>query len=207
MSPRRSSRARAIQPPLALPQHTNSSTSSISSGRADRSARTHQKLNSPQSSAAPHSRSSQEADDPGRLQIRRTRSTQGETKEHVKIAIEHEDDEDEEGEEEVTRCVCGHQDYPGLPILTGTHKVSSKGGSGGSSEPSVVSTVLPEDAGGLFIQCDTCKVWQHGGCVGIMEGAMGSEEPYFCEQCRKDLHRMAIAANGYEPSDQLLCTR
>lgn len=105
------------------------------------------------------------------------------------------DEGDEEGEEEITRCICGQLEYPGMPVPVGdTPKVTSK--IRGSVEPLVASAPLPEDAGGLFIQCDVCKVWQHGGCVGIMEEAMSPEE-YFCEQCRKDLHRITSTATGY----------
>ncbi len=57
------------------------------------------------------------------------------------------------------------------------------------------SEILPDDAGGLFIQCDGCKVWEHGGCVGIMDEAMSPEE-YFCERCRPDLHMITIGPNG-----------
>ena len=54
-----------------------------------------------------------------------------------------------------------------------------------------------EDTGGMFIQCDTCKVWQHGGCVGILNEEMSPEE-YFCEQCRKELHKLATTSKGYD---------
>lgn len=192
MSPRRSSRARTTQPVPGAPLQTNSSTSSISSGRADRSVRSHHKRPSPPSPRAPNSRSSLEVDDQVKPQIRRTRSSQEDTKEKTEIAQEEEDDE--EGEEEVTRCVCGHQEYPGMPVPIGDiPKVSSK--VSGGQDPSILSTALPEDAGGLFIQCDICKVWQHGGCVGIMEVAMSPDE-YFCEQCRKDSHKITTTASG-----------
>ena len=77
-----------------------------------------------------------------------------------------------------------------MPVLTGSSKGSLKSNGLGDSG------VLQEDAGGLFIQCDVCKVWQHGGCVGIMDEAMSPEE-YFCEQCRKDLHKIATSVTGY----------
>ena len=102
------------------------------------------------------------------------------------------DEEDEEGEEEVTRCICGNLEYPGMPVLPGPTKGSHK--SNGSGE----SGALQEDTGGLFIQCDVCKVWQHGGCVGIMDVAMSPDE-YFCEQCRKDLHKLTTSSTGYVP--------
>lgn len=41
----------------------------------------------------------------------------------------------------------------------------------------------------LLIQCDTCKAWQHGGCVGIEDESLSPNE-YFCEICRGDLHRI-----------------
>ena len=101
-------------------------------------------------------------------------------------------EEDEESEEEVTRCICGNLEYPGMPVLPGptkgSHKVNGSGESG----------ALQEDTGGLFIQCDVCKVWQHGGCVGIMDEAMSPDE-YFCEKCRKDLHKLTTSSTGYVP--------
>lgn len=192
MSPRRSSRARTTQPVPGAPPQTNSSTSSISSGRADRSVRSHHKRPSPPSPRLPNSRSSLEVDDQVKPQARRTRSSHEDTKE--KIEMTQEDDDDEEGEEEVTRCVCGHQDYPGMPVPVGDLPRASSKLTGGQ-DPSMSSTALPEDAGGLFIQCDICKVWQHGGCVGIMEVAMSPDE-YFCEQCRKDSHKITTTSSG-----------
>ena len=199
MSPRRSSRARTTQPPQSAAQQPNSSTSSISSGRADRSVRSNHKLPSPQSSTAPRSRSSQEVDDSAKPPIiRRTRTSQDDIKDNIRIV--HEDEEDEEGEEEITRCICGHLEYPGMPVpVDDSPKINSK--ANGISDPSIAPPTLPEDAGGLFIQCDVCKVWQHGGCVGIMDEAMSPEE-YFCEQCRKDLHKITTTANGYVRMDQ-----
>lgn len=101
-----------------------------------------------------------------------------------------EDLEDEIAEEEeVTRCVCGHQDYPGPPSDGGKSK------DGQLSSPAPGSDIMGDEGGGLFIQCDICKVWQHGGCVGIMEEAASPEE-YFCEECRKDLHRIMSSPHG-----------
>ncbi|KAI4166235.1 MAG: hypothetical protein LQ342_000121 [Letrouitia transgressa] len=111
---------------------------------------------------------------------------------------EEEDENDEEEEEEITRCVCGRSEYPGMPSSI---KEFSKHGSKASEEAAdaVSSVTAQEDSGGLFIQCDICKVWQHGGCVGIMDEAMSPEE-YFCEQCRKDLHKLTMTANGQKHS-------
>lgn len=96
-------------------------------------------------------------------------------------------DGDEDEEEEITRCVCGHQDYPGMPA-------AAFKGDGEAGDAAELKT-YQEDTGGLFIQCDKCKVWQHGGCVGIMDEAM-SPEDYFCEQCRTDLHTVTNTATG-----------
>ena len=184
MSPRRSSRARTIQPTSSAQQHTNSSSCSISSDRADRSAHPQSKRPSPGSSVAPRSQSSEDLEAPDRSQLRRTRSSQDHLKDEVPPAID--DEIDEEIEEEVTRCVCGNQDYAGLPDPD-CAKILPKDVSDPAS--------FAEDTTGWFIQCDSCKVWQHGGCVGIMDEATNPEE-YFCEQCRKDLHKITTTANG-----------
>ena len=192
MSPRRSSRARTSQPNPSSQQQSNSSSSSISSGRAASGARSNLKNLSPGSSIPPRSLSSEEIEGSAKPQSRRTRSSQEDTK--VGVVTNHIEDDDEEGEEEVTRCICGNLDYPGMPVPAGDNtksgpKVTTMSGLAASSN------VLPEDTGGMFIQCDICKVWQHGGCVGIMEEAMSPDE-YFCEQCRKDLHKITTSVNG-----------
>lgn len=73
-------------------------------------------------------------------------------------------DVEEQGrqEQEVTRCVCGHEEY--------------QGGELGDS--------------GFFLSCDACHVWQHGVCVGIPSEQL-APEVYYCEECRPDLHRLA----------------
>lgn len=124
--------------------------------------------------------------------MRRTRSSQEDIKDNTQAAPE---DDDEENEEDVTRCICGQQEYPGIPVpAEDTLKATSKGI--GTSDPIAAPANLPEDTGGLFIQCDVCKVWQHGGCVGIINQAMIPNDEYFCEECRKDLHKITSTANG-----------
>lgn len=190
MSPRRSSRAKTSQP-TSVTQHTNSSSSSVSSGRADRRSRSNNKLPSPRSSIAPRSPSSEDCQTSSKPQARRTRSSQELPKIEADDVQEDEDldeeDGDEEDEEEVTRCVCGQQEYPGMPAAAPRS----------NGEPDDINpwAALQEDTGGMFIQCDVCKVWQHGGCVGIMDEATSPEE-YFCEQCRKDLHTITNTATG-----------
>ncbi|KAL8907314.1 MAG: hypothetical protein Q9207_001491 [Kuettlingeria erythrocarpa] len=186
MSPRRSSRSKTSHT-VSVAQHTNSSSSSVSSSIADRRSRSQNKPPSSQNSIAPRSPSSETREVPNSLQARRTRSSQ-----EVPRVEPNDDDVDdgdgEEGEEEeITRCVCGHQDYPGMPA-----PALKDNGEAGEAGP---LKTHQEDTGGLFIQCDECKVWQHGGCVGIMDEAM-SPEDYFCEQCRTDLHTVTNTATG-----------
>ncbi len=83
---------------------------------------------------------------------------------------EEEEEEEEDGSAEVTRCVCGSQDYP-FP------------------DADVEDT-------GFMICCERCNVWQHGPCVGVMSE---NEAPdvYFCEECRPDLHELGSRNQGY----------
>jgi len=188
MSPRRSSRARTTQPTPTGPQHSSSSSSSsITSGRASRSAGPDHKPSPQRGSVIARSQSSEDRDASFKAQARKTRSSQEDINAETTNAVE--DDVDDESEEEVTRCICGNQEYLGLPVAPGD---SNKGSSKGDSDP----VTLAEDTTGWFIQCDGCKVWQHGGCVGIMDAATSPEE-YFCEQCRKDLHQITTTVNGY----------
>jgi hypothetical protein len=190
MSPRRSSRARTTQPPPSDATAPSVSSSSGSSGRTDRAGRASNKQASPQKSLTPHSLSSEEPDEPPLdslieppLTRRRTRELDNDEDDIAKLEDELDDDLAEE--DEVTRCICGYQDYPGLP---------SDAGKPGSALPDI--DVQGDDLGGLFIQCDICKVWQHGGCVGIMQEEASPDE-YFCEICKKDLHKVTISPKGY----------
>ena len=190
MSPRRSSRARTTQPLQAVPTHTNSSTSSVSSGRAERSTRSHNKLPSPNTANAPRSQSSEDAAEPTKPLPRRTRSGHEDIK--APVVVERQDEDDDGEEEEITRCICGQIEYPGLPTATSDalRRAAKEHGNASTSTDFIL-----EDTGGLFIQCDICKVWQHGGCVGILDESMSPEE-YFCEQCRGDLHKLTTTPNG-----------
>jgi hypothetical protein len=90
-------------------------------------------------------------------------------------------DGDADGDDEITRCVCGMQDYPGPPLT--------------DDFPTITDPSQAEDAGGLFIQCDKCHVWQHGGCVGIMDETK-SPDNYFCELCDKKMHNVLTDPKG-----------
>ena len=118
---------------------------------------------------------------------RRAREQDNDEDDSTKLDDELDDEIGEE--EEITRCVCGQQEYPGPP------SDASKSKDGQLSSSLAGSDVQADEAGGLFIQCDICKVWQHGGCVGIMDEAASPEE-YFCEECRKDLHKLMTSPRG-----------
>lgn len=146
------------------------------------------KQQSPRISATPQSQLSSEDGDNAALAppTQPRRSARGQDiNEHEAAKLDNElDDEEEAGdEEEITRCVCGHQDYPGPP-------------SDPKSPPLGGLDPQNDEAGGLFIQCDVCKVWQHGGCVGIME-EKDSPEEYFCEECKRELHKIMTDHKGY----------
>lgn len=101
---------------------------------------------------------------------------------------------EEAGEDdEAVRCICGFDEYPGPPQL---EEDSKNGIKEGIEDPTVTAADVTEDLAGFFLQCDVCKVWQHGGCVGIMNEDSSPDE-YFCEDCRKDLHKIYTTPNGY----------
>lgn len=193
MSPRRSSRARISQPPASVTVAHSTSSSSVSSARTDRATRSNHKQSSPQKSSTPHSLSSEEGDEPHRgsqvepPQTRRRTREQDNDDDSTKLEDDIDDEMNEE--EEITRCVCGQQEYPGPPSDAGKSR-------DGQSSSLTDSDIQNDEAGGLFIQCDICKVWQHGGCVGIMDEAASPDE-YFCEECRKDLHKLMTSSKGY----------
>lgn len=99
--------------------------------------------------------------------------------------------EEGEGEEDdgTVRCICGLAEYPGPPLWTEDDKKRF-----GDLE-FITAEDVTDDLAGFFLSCDSCKVWQHGGCVGIKNEDVSPEE-YYCEECRKDLHRVFIATDG-----------
>ncbi|KAJ5723871.1 Zinc finger PHD-type [Penicillium malachiteum] len=202
MTPRRSSRARTTQPSPALLQHTNSSGSSVSLTR-ERSTRSNHKNPSPQGSSTHRSQSIDDGENGSRTDLPQTRQRQrARDDEEEPLREEDEDDLEEEEEEEVTRCLCGQQDYPGLPPSRREALGRSIVKPEPPHPPTDSSDLLSDDIGSMFIQCDSCKVWQHGGCVGIMDEDMSPDE-YFCEECRKDLHRIRGEPNGQRSSTYL----
>lgn len=191
--PRRSSRARGTQS-----QSHHSSTTSSASGRGERTTRAFNKNGSPQKSTPSGSLSSDSpeesntADFPAR---RRTRGNGDDRDKHLShldsTAIGNGDDDLQE-EDEAVRCICGFDEYPGPPPF---EEDSKQGVKDTIDIDPIFTTDVNDDTAGFFVQCDICKVWQHGACVGIMTEEASPDE-YFCEQCRKDFHKIFTASNG-----------
>ncbi|KAL3422382.1 histone deacetylase complex subunit cti6 [Phlyctema vagabunda] len=205
---RRSSRAaRAGQP-----NSHDSSTSSNSSGRADRTTRRNHKTESPRKSTPTASLSSEPREDSIAMTIEDTLSTRrrkrGQAEEVQKAAkvqtieVEMTNGNEEEiaEDDEAVRCICGFDEYPGPPPVEEDSKHGIKDVV--EVDTLVLSAEPSEDVAGFFLQCDVCKVWQHGGCVGIMNEDQSPDE-YFCEDCRKDLHKIFTAPNGQRYSHYL----
>ena len=193
---RRSSRAR-----LPQTQSQNSSTSSSTTGRAERNTRSINKNGSPTKLTPSGSLSSEPEDtivtaEDSFATRRRTRG-QGDERDRSSVKAEGYEmaigDDDLQEEDEAVRCICGYDDYPGPPPFD---EETTNGLKDAIDLNPIFATDLTDDAAGFFVQCDICKVWQHGACVGIMTEESSPDE-YFCEQCRKDLHKIYTASNGW----------
>ncbi|KAF4998595.1 hypothetical protein FDECE_11735 [Fusarium decemcellulare] len=185
-SPRRSSRARATNS-----QSQQSSVSSSTSGRAERSTRSIAKPSSAKStpSASLSSEPFEDLDDTllGRRRKRNHDDENEKTARPDNFDMANGSDDLQEEEDEAVRCICDSEDYPGRPPVEGP------------DADFFAAIEFTEDVTGFFVQCDVCKVWQHGACVGIFS-AESSPDEYFCEQCRKDLHKIHTASNGQKYS-------
>ena len=202
---RRSARSAPLPPTKPAQPPSIASSSSLSSARHDR----HQRATLPAlpPSLTPHSRSSEDASESPRRSRRAPHpvAKDGESNHNAAAAANGGGgsgadtagrdsgvggEEDEEGEEEVTRCVCGHAEYPGPPLSEAFSRSTA------ADDADTESTHPPEDAGALFISCDGCSVWQHGGCVSIVADTQVPEK-YFCERCRPKMHELRTDARGY----------
>ncbi|KAJ4147729.1 hypothetical protein LMH87_002236 [Akanthomyces muscarius] len=189
-SPRRSSRARA-----AHPQSQQSSSSGVSV-RSERNTRSLQRPSSDKSTPSA-SLSSEPLEDleEGPMPRRRRRGLDDGPEKALQSGImdgmANASDDMQDEEDEAVRCICGSEDYPGRPPVDGP-----------DAELFASVDLTAEDVTGFFVQCDICKVWQHGACVGIFS-AESSPDEYFCEQCRQDLHHITIANNGQPYSKYL----
>ncbi|CAK7566478.1 MAG: Histone deacetylase complex subunit [Sporothrix epigloea] len=211
--PRRSSRARTIQP------HSRpSSTTSSISGRIERHLKDSVKIGSPQKSTSTPSLASEPPDDAGAIddntpppptRSRRalhTHVVKNDNQDRSSAAIsdfEMANDGDEiQEDDEAVRCICGYEDYPGPPAAEDIEEAAKEGYDVEAIFPSVVT----DDLAGFFVQCDICKVWQHGACVGLENNATLPEE-YYCEECRKDLHKIFPGTNSHRCSIYLALNR
>ncbi|KAF8893788.1 hypothetical protein BD779DRAFT_1435743 [Infundibulicybe gibba] len=68
--------------------------------------------------------------------------------------------ESQEEEQGITRCVCGTLEI-------------------GEDD---------QDAGEFMVQCETCKVWQHGLCMGFESEDQLHDDDYYCELCKPSIH-------------------
>ncbi|KAJ4298616.1 Histone deacetylase complex subunit [Collariella sp. IMI 366227] len=109
---------------------------------------------------------------------RRTRG-QVEEKERAGAKTEATDvangDGDVQEEDEAVRCVCGNEEYQGPPPF----EEDSKHGFKHFDLDPFFSADVTDDTAGLFVQCDVCKVWHHGGCVGIMTEESSPDESVY----------------------------
>ncbi|KAI1504924.1 hypothetical protein F5X99DRAFT_331334 [Biscogniauxia marginata] len=202
---RRSSRARTTQS-----QSHHSSATSSSSGRAERSTRAFTKTGSPQKSTGSGSLSSEPPDDSTTTTtnnnddtILRRRSTRGKDEDRDRqpkielLDMAPASDEIQEDDEAV-RCICGHDDYPGPPPF---EEDSKHGVKEAIDHERIFAIEITDDMAGFFVQCEVCNTWQHGACVGFTtEESNPDDLEYFCEQCRKDLHKIYTASNGQKYS-------
>ncbi|KAI0172618.1 hypothetical protein GGR52DRAFT_415622 [Hypoxylon sp. FL1284] len=194
---RRSSRARTTQS-----QSHNSSSASSTSGRPERSTRAFTKTGSPQKSTGSGSLSSEPPEDSVTTAnddtILRRRSTRGKDDERDKLAkIEllgmAPTSEEIQEDDEAVRCICGHDEYPGPPPFDEEAKHNLKDTIG---HERIFAIEVTDDMAGFYVQCENCNTWQHGACVGFAEESNLDDVQYFCEKCRKDLHKIYIASNG-----------
>ncbi|KAI1089533.1 hypothetical protein F5B19DRAFT_466969 [Rostrohypoxylon terebratum] len=198
---RRSSRARTTQS-----QSNNSSSASSASGRAERSTRAFTKTGSPQKSTGSGSLSSEPPEDSTTTTnddtILRRRSTRGKDDDREKhskselLDMAPVGDEIQE-EDEAVRCICGHDEYPGPPPFDEDSKHTLKDA---IDHERIFAIEVTDDMAGFFVQCEICNTWQHGACVGFTEESNPEDVQYFCEKCRKDLHKIFTASNGQKYS-------
>lgn len=126
--------------------------------------------------------------------IRRSRRAADSEKDIPSNHNSHEEEDNEAVEEDITRCVCGHADYPG-PSVTIRDKYGAAGESSkGYIKVSTDRTAITEDMGNFFVQCDSCHVWQHGGCMGLNDESIIPEE-YYCEKCKPEYHKILKASS------------
>ncbi|KAH7037337.1 uncharacterized protein B0I36DRAFT_64633 [Microdochium trichocladiopsis] len=197
---RRSSRAK---PPSSAIPYQSSATSSNSS-RTERSTRAFAKNGSPQKSTESASLSSEPPEDITHEEFssrrRSTRARDEERDRHPKIELLDmaPASDDQQEDDEAVRCVCNHEDYPGPPPFEPESKHGLKDA---VDFERIFGVEITDEMAGNFVQCETCNSWQHSACVGFTtEESQPDDIEYFCEQCRKDLHRIFTSSTGQKYS-------
>ena len=190
---RRSSRAK---PPSSTHPYQSSTTSSNSS-RTERSTRAFAKHGSPQKSTESASLSSEPPNDivhedlPSRRRSTRARDEDRERQPKIELLDMAPASDDQQEEDEAVRCICNHEDYPGPPPFEPDSKHGLKDA---ADFDRIFGVEITDEMAGNFVQCETCNSWQHSACVGFTtEESQPDDIEYFCEQCRKDLHRIFIS--------------
>ncbi|CAK7237074.1 Histone deacetylase complex subunit [Sporothrix curviconia] len=211
--PRRSSRARTNQP-----QSRPSSTTSSISGRIERHSKHFVKTGSPQKSTSTASLASEPPDDAAGIDdntppppTRSRRATHAnvirdDDQDQSSVVVSEiemtNDGDDIQEDDEAVRCICGFEDYPGPPAAEDIEGAAKEG----YDVEAIFPAVVTDDLAGFFVQCDICKVWQHGACVGLVNDATLPEE-YYCEECRKDFHKIFPGTNSHRCSIYLALNR
>jgi hypothetical protein len=132
--------------------------------------------------------------------VTRRRSMRGKDEEKDKppkielLDVAMSDDNEIQEDDEAVRCVCGFEDYPGPPPFD--DEMKQLAARDAIDLIAIFSVDGETDMTGFFVQCDVCKVWEHGLCVGIVSEEASPDE-YYCEVCRKDLHKIYTASNEY----------
>ncbi|KAI0859031.1 hypothetical protein F4860DRAFT_280964 [Xylaria cubensis] len=199
---RRSSRARITQ---SQSQSQVSSTTSSTSGRVERTTRGFTKTGSPQKSTGSGSLSSEPPEDSTTTEdtVLRRRSTRGKDDDREKLPRPELIDmpsvpDDIQEDDESVRCICGHDEYPGPPPFD---EDSKHGVKDAIDHERIFAIEITDELAGFFVQCEICNTWQHGACVGFTTEESNPEDvEYYCEQCRKDLHKIYTASNGQKYS-------
>ncbi|KXJ93930.1 hypothetical protein Micbo1qcDRAFT_231539 [Microdochium bolleyi] len=197
---RRSSRAK----PLPSSQQYQPSASSSNSSRTERNTRAFAKNGSPQKSTESASLSSEPPEDitteEPSSRRRSTRARDEERDRHPKIELLDmaPASDDQQEDDEAVRCICNHEDYPGPPPFEPDSKYGLKDA---LDFERIFGVEITEEMAGNFVQCETCNSWQHSACVSFTtEESQPDDIEYFCEQCRKDLHRVFTTSTGQKYS-------
>ncbi|KAF8200778.1 hypothetical protein BJ912DRAFT_1122906 [Pholiota molesta] len=69
------------------------------------------------------------------------------------------------------------------------------------------STEDDPDAGEFMVQCETCKVWQHGLCMGYISEDQVHDDDYYCELCKPQMHEDLLKRLAKKPRQTSTASR